>query len=199
MKKIILLLIFTISTSAFAQIAETAEEICPLLIGEKIPETVITSLENKEVSLVELVKKQPTILLFYRGGWCPFCNTHLAAVGEITAEISSLGYQIIAVSPDSPEKLQLSIEEQKLDYQLYSDANGNLIKAMGLAFKSPERYGSMLMDFSGGENKGFLPAPALFIVNTEGIIEFEYISPDYKKRIEADLLLSVLKFYSSGK
>lgn len=199
MKKFLFLSLIFISASALAQIAETSEEICPLLIGERVPDTGISSIENEKSSLQELVKKQPTVLLFYRGGWCPFCNAHLAAVGEITEEITSLGYQIIAVSPDSPEKLKLSQEEQKLDYQLFSDADGSLIKAMGLAFKSPERYGSMLIDFSAGENTGFLPAPALFLVNTEGIIEFEYISPDYKNRIEADLLLSILKFYSTNK
>lgn len=198
MKINVFLLILFISFSSFAQIAETAEEVCPLLIGEKIPATEITSTEGKKQLLTQIVGEQPTILLFYRGGWCPFCNAHLAEVGEITTEIKSLGYQIIAVSPDSPEKLQVSLAEQNLDYELFSDAGGELTRAMGLAFKSPEKYGSMLNNVSGGKNSGFLPVPALFVLDMEGTILFEYISPDYKQRIAAPLLLEVLKHYRSN-
>lgn len=191
------ILLLFISVSAFAQIAGTAEEVSPLLIGEKVPDIGITSAEGKKTGLKEILSTQPTILLFYRGGWCPFCNAHLAEVGEITAEIKDLGYQIIAVSPDSPEKLKNSLEKQDLEYELFSDANGSLTQAMGLAFKSPEKYGSMLISYSGGENSGFLPVPALFVLDTEGTILFEYISPDYKQRIAAPLLLNVLKHFSA--
>ncbi len=196
MKRIFILTAFFISITTSAQIAETAEEVCPLLIGEKVPDTEMISAANETTSLMKMVGKQPSVLLFYRGGWCPFCNAHLAEVGEITSEIKALGYQIIAVSPDSPEALQNALEEQNLDYELYSDADGKLSQAMGLAFKSPERYGSMLSNVSGGKNPGFLPVPALFVLDTDGTILFQYISPDYKERIAAPLLLEVLKHYS---
>lgn len=179
-----------------AQVAERAEDISPLLIGETIPPTGLYSMENKKILSDELFKEKPTVLLFYRGGWCPYCNAHLAAVGQITREIKALGYQILAVSPDSPEKLRESVEQQDLDYRLISDTQGKFSQAMGLAFRSPEKYRDMLSAFSGGGNTGFLPVPALFIVDRDGTILFEYISPDYKNRIEAPLLLQVVQFYS---
>lgn len=196
MKTILYCLLLVTSYSASGQVAEKAEDISPLLIGEAIPSTELYSAENQKIISGELFKNKPSVLLFYRGGWCPYCNAHLAAVGELTKEIEELRYQILAVSPDSPEMLKESVEKQKLDYQLISDAEGKFSEAMGLAFKSPEKYGSMLKEYSGGGNSGFLPVPALFIVNQEGIILFEYISPDYKNRIESPLLLEVLKFYS---
>lgn len=197
MKSYFLLLMIFFSASTLAQVAENAEDISPLLIGEEIPSTELFSLEKEMVMTDDLFKEKTTVLLFYRGGWCPYCNAHLAAVGEIAEEIQKLGYNLIAVSPDSPATLNEYKEEQELDYQLFSDPNGKLTKAMGLAFKSPARYDSMLSDRSGGENFGFLPVPALFVVNTEGTILFEYISPDYKNRIEAPLLLDVLHFYNN--
>lgn len=57
----------------------------------------------------------------------------------------------------------------------------------------------MLSDYSSGGNTGFLPVPALFVVDKSGTILFEYISPDYKNRIQAPLLLEVVKFYSEKK
>lgn len=193
---LILFSLLLTSLASFAQIADTPEEISPLLIGEKIPAIQVATINGEAKILTDVIAKKPTVLLFYRGGWCPYCNAHLAAVGELSEEIKNLNYQVIAVSPDAPEKLRESMEEQKLDYSLFSDADGELIKAMGLAFKSPDNYASMLEKFSAGSNPGLLPVPALFIIDTEGTIVFEYISPDYKNRIEAPLLLEVLKFYS---
>ena len=131
--------------------------------------------------------------MFYRGGWCPFCNTHLADIHSIEKEIPGLGYQLIAISPDSPENLQQSIEKHTLGYNLYSDAGGTLIQKVGIAFQAPEKYAGMLKNSSGGFNEGFLPVPSVFVVNTDGEILFEYINPNYKVRISSELLMAVLK------
>jgi len=187
------ILLFATTLTCIAQVAEKDTDVSPLLISEKIPDTNVTSIEGKTVSLKTELSKKPSILLFYRGGWCPFCNRHLSAVGEIESEITALGYQIIAFSPDSPEKLKNSKEKGKLAYKLFSDAKGDLIKAMGIAFKAPDRYTDKLNNFSGGHNSGFLPVPSAFVVDVYGTILFEYISPNYKQRIKSKMLLEILK------
>lgn len=195
MKKvyIVFFLLYTSVFTSFAQIAEKDTDVSPLLIGEKIPNIEVTSIHDKKVPLATTLSKKPSVLLFYRGGWCPFCNRHLSAVGEIEDEIKALGYQIIAFSPDSPEKLKASKEKGQLGYKLFSDAKGELIQAMGIAFKAPERYADKLSNFSNGENTGFLPLPSAFVVDVDGTILFEYISPNYKQRITSNMLLAVLK------
>lgn len=185
--------LFALITNSFGQIAESAEDISPLMISEKIPSVLITSVNGEKVSLIDIVKKKRTILLFYRGGWCPYCNAHLSAVGQLEEEIRNLNYQIIGISPDSPEKLSASIDKNELNYLLYSDSDGALMKAMGIAFKAPDRHSKRLLKYSNDENSGFLPVPSLFVVDTDGTIIFEYISPDYKNRISLDLLINVLE------
>jgi len=131
--------------------------------------------------------------MFYRGGWCPYCNKHLAELQGAESKINKLGFQIIAISPDSPQNLQLTDSNNELRYSLYSDGDGILMKALGIAFKAPEKSIDKLMKNSDGLNEGFLPVPSVFVVDTSGKIEFEYINPNYKTRIGADLLLAVLK------
>lgn len=192
----LILAIFCFGFAAFslsAQIAEKAEDISPLLIGETIPNVELKAADGSANDVFNIIKNKPTVLLFYRGGWCPFCNLHLSEIQGIQNEIVNLGYQIIAVSPDSPENVRSSDNEHPLSYSLYSDDDGKFIKAMGLAFKAPEKYSEMLSERSNGQNKGLLPVPSLFIVDTSGKILFEYINPDYKTRISAGLLLAVLK------
>jgi peroxiredoxin len=176
-----------------AQIPDKAEDISPLLISEKIPDSKLIDALGNEFSLANLVSEKNTVLLFYRGGWCPYCTAHLAAVGEIENEIDVLGYQIIAISPDAPATIEDTGEKIKTKYLLLSDPGGELMKKMGIAFQAPTRYKDMLMSYSDDLNDGFLPVPSIFVVSKEGTIVFEYISPDYKQRIEGSLLLSILK------
>lgn len=195
MKKqlILCVLMGIIGIQSYAQLPDRAEDISPLLIGEMIPDAILKSPDANDHSMFSIIGKKPTILLFYRGGWCPFCNTQLAGVQTIENQIIELGYQIIAVSPDSPENLKLTDEKNKLTYSLYADSDGTLAKAIGIAFKSPEKYGFMLSEKSGGLNVGFLPVPSVFVLDTTGKILFEYINPDYKTRLSSSLLLAVLK------
>jgi len=195
MKKILLIFVAAITSAVHAQneIAKSAIDIAPLLIGEKIPALTLKTAENKAVDLSELLRKKKTVLIFYRGNWCPYCNAHLQALAEAEQQIIDLGYQIIAVSSDSPENLKITEEKDKVKYTLLSDSKGELIKAVGIAYQVPENYKTVINVHSNGDNTGLLPVPSIFIVNTEADILFEYISPNIKQRITTELLVSVLK------
>ncbi len=194
-KQLLLIVLLTglVGFQSYAQLPEKAEDISPLLVGESIPDVALKAPDGSDLQILDILNQKPTVLLLYRGGWCPYCNIHLAEIQEAESEIIKLGYQIVAISPDSYKNLQLSGEENKLSYNLYSDADGKLCKAMGIAFKAPDKYENMLFEDSGGLNKGFLPVPSVFVTGTDGKILFEYINPEYKTRLSASLLVAVLK------
>lgn len=188
MKKFLFILL-AISGLSFAQIAEKAEDISPLLIGEKIPKQDLISVDNKAVSTSDIFNKK-TVLIIYRGGWCPYCNSQLMEMQEIENQIIALGYQIVAISPDSPKFLEETAKEDKLNYQLFSDSDGKFSEALGIAFK---REKPKLDKYSEGKNPGFLPVPSVFILDKNREIEFLYINPNYAKRLKGEMLLAVLK------
>jgi len=191
--KVVLLFLLLGTSNMFAQLASKPEDISPLLIGEEIPELGLTNANGQKVNLKNLASIKPTILIFFRGGWCPFCTKHLAEVGEIEPKIKELGYQIIAISPDQSSKLAEATSKHKLGYQLLSDSACSFAGKMGITFQAPNQYSKMLNESSGGTNSNMLPVPALFILDKNGSILFEHINPDYKKRISAKYLLSVVK------
>jgi peroxiredoxin len=196
MKHFLITLFFTgITTILFSQseIAADPTSISPLLIGEKIPDITLSDVSGKKVNLLELASQKPSVMVFYRGGWCPYCNLHLSELQGIESDIIKAGYQIIAISPDSPESLQASVSKNNLNYVLLSDNQTQASRAFGVAFQAPERYAEMLGKASGEQNRNTLPVPAVFVVNASGEILFEYINPDYKKRLKGSLLLAVLK------
>ncbi len=194
MKKLLFIFLVTITVVANAQnaVPKSATDIAPLLIGEKIPDITLKTAENTAIKISDLLRKKKTVLVFYRGGWCPYCNLHLQALAEAEKQILDLGYQIIAVSPDAPENLKITEEKDKVKYTLLSDSKGELIKAVGIAYEAPENYKSVINVHSKGVNTSFLPVPSVFVLNLESDILFEYISPDFKHRISTDLLVAVL-------
>ena len=197
MKNVLLTLSFLFFSAillAQTELPKLPTEISPLLVGEKIPSLSLKSADNTDVKLSDLFANKKTILVFYRGGWCPYCNLHLAALGESEKELLHLGYQIIAVSPDSPKKLKATDEKNKLNYLLLSDSNGALSQAVGIAFQAPTTYKSIVTEGSDGANTSlFLPVPSVFIIDVTGVIQFEHITPDYKHRISNDLLIAAAK------
>lgn len=181
-------------STASAQIPGKAEDISPLLIGETLPKATLQDADGQKVQLKDILEEKPTVLVFYRGGWCPYCNLQLSGLVDIENEIIGLGYQIVAISPDDFQNLKVTIEDDSISYKLFSDPNGALIKDIGIAFKTPVLVkGYIATKKRKGKTSEVLPVPTVMIVDKKGNILFEYISPNYKERISGDMLLAVLK------
>ena len=173
----------------------------PVLTGTKIPEVMVKNMEGHNVDLYELISQKPTVLIFYRGGWCPYCNKHMAQLQQAEKKLVEMGYQILAISPDQPKYLKQSMGKHDLDYTLLSDSPMEAAKAFGLAFKlddaTLERYKEYDLDLAerSGYNHHLLPVPAVFLVDTSGMIHFQYVNPDYKTRINSNVLLTAAEEY----
>lgn len=189
MKNIFKIVALLFSVISFAQIADKAENVSPLLIGEKIPNVVLHDANGKEVKTKDIFDKK-TVVVVYRGGWCPYCNSQLADMQEIEKDIIALGYQVVAISPDAPSFLKQTLDKKELQYQLYSDSEGVFSQAVGIAFA---REKPKLDKYSEGKNPGFLPVPTVYVLNDKQEIEFMYINPNYGTRLNGDVLLAVLK------
>ena len=185
----ILLFVF-IGLNAIAQVPEKAEDISPLLIGESMVAADLVDVNGNTRQVLDVLKDKPTLILVYRGGWCFFCNQHMAEIYEVKDEILDLGYQILAISTDTPENLKDSIEVKNYGYQLFSDTNGDFSKSMGIAFQASGRAQEFLAEWSATDD--LLPVPSVFVTNKEGLILFEYINPDFRTRISANLLVAAL-------
>lgn len=170
-------------------IPEKPEDISPLLIGESIPQITLSNADGKTTDVNKMLAQKPVILIFYRGGWCPYCSAQLSGLTDIEADLKKTGYDIVAISTDSPENLKQTEMKQKPDYILLSDANLDIAMKFGIAFKAPVEYGDMILKSSGNKNTGkLLPVPSVFILDKKGKIKFEYISPNFKERISPNLL-----------
>ncbi|MBC8481434.1 MAG: redoxin domain-containing protein [Planctomycetes bacterium] len=176
-------------------VASNTEDIQPLSVGEMIPSLTLEDADGNAFDMNEAIKKQPAVVIFYRGGWCPYCNLQLGQLQTVEPNLLELGYQILAISPDRPKKLTESSDKQHLTYTLLSDSTMKAAKAFGIAFRVDDEtinkyrgYGIDL-EAASGQTHHLLPVPAVFIVGTDGTIHFSYTNPDYKVRLSPDELL----------
>lgn len=198
MKLLSIIFILLFSGTLFSQ--DAMYEICPIKNSEKIPSSIVYSTEGKEVNLEQYIDKKPAIIVFYRGAWCPYCTRHLSALQEIKSQIDSLGFELIAITPDNFIKLDSSAARVKnLDFKLFSDKDINAINAFGIGWKVNNELYKKYKDSYGvdtewwsGSKHHVLPVPAVFIVK-DGEIQYQHIDPNYSKRLKPSLLLSLLK------
>jgi len=180
-------------------VAASAEAAVPLAVGSAVPAMTLMDVTGKPFALADAIAKRPTVLIFYRGGWCPFCNRQMAQLVEIEPKLRKMGYQLLAISPDRPEELRKSIAKHRLNYTLLSDSDATAIKAMGLAYRvddsTLQKYREFGIDLeaSSGRAHHLLPVPSVFLVDTTGVIRFRYANPDYRVRIAPDALLAAAK------
>jgi peroxiredoxin len=155
----------------------------------------LPDVSGKIFDLNKAVSEKPTILIFYRGGWCPYCNKQLSGLRKAAPELEKLGYQLIAVSTDAPEGLMQTAKKESLSYTLLSDADLSFSKQFGLAYKAPmEKWELLLKSTHGKDIDLLLPVTSVFILDTKGLIQFEYINPDFHQRMNTDLLQTVAAF-----
>lgn len=201
------LLAFSGLANAYAtkDIAEEAGLVSPLLNGQEVPDVQVNTIDGNTVSLRKALNGEKTILFFYRGGWCPFCNTQMGQLQAVKPQLKQLGYRLVGISTDSPQMLQESLKEQKVDYELLSDFNSEVSQAFGLAFfaseKTTKRYVAKLdlknplKTNSQGQQRLVLPAPAVYMINEKGLVTFSYVNPNFRVRLDPQVLISAAKVY----
>lgn len=181
------------------EVPQRAEDVKPLGEGRPAPSAVLREPDGGNVALAELYRTAPTMLIFYRGGWCPYCSVHLGQIQKAEKQLRELGFQVVAISPDRPEQLAESIHKEQLTYALLSDSDMTLAKAFGLGFrvddKTLERYQGFGIDLeqASGQRHHLLPVPAVYLVDTQGTIRFAHWNPDYKTRLGPDELIAAAR------
>jgi len=106
--------------------------------------------------------------------------------------IQDLGFSLIAINPDTPEKTAEYVEKFRLPFTVLSDTRMKAAIDFGIAWRVSDRddeYYDKLRRYSG-ETHRLLPVPAYFVLDTEEIIQFEYVNPNYRVRPPFELMLA---------
>jgi peroxiredoxin len=169
-----------------------------LNVGAMMPKFKLADAFGKTVSSNDLLKKGNLVIVFYRGAWCPFCNTYLHSLQKNLAEIKANNGNLVAISVENADKSMAVAKKNELTFTVLSDPKLMVAKKFGIVFELPketnEKYISYGLDLvkANGTPKPELPLSATYIVNRKGKILYAYLEPDYKKRAELAEILQIL-------
>ena len=177
-----------------------AEDISPLQAGDRAPAFTVRTVEGNPYHFDPDNLERPTILISFRGGWCPFCNMHLSELRHVIPELKEKGFDVLFLSNDRPELLYESLKKETqeaidgLDYVILSDADIDAALAFGTAFEVSDGLiqrrhdkGQDIGDSSISKYRA-LTVPAVFVIDKSGEISFAYANPNYKVRLSAEAL-----------
>lgn len=130
-------------------------------------------------ALAEGPQATVTVLVFYRGHWCPYCRRYLTKLSANGSRFKERGVRMAAVSPEPMATTQSFARDLDVPFPLLSDVEGQVIA----------RYGTRNGRLGVGNH---LPHPAVFIIDTDGAIRFRSIDRNYKKRTTLRTIFRVL-------
>ncbi|MEO1130018.1 MAG: peroxiredoxin-like family protein, partial [Planctomycetota bacterium] len=182
--------------------AYTAPETPGLAVGEQAPTGIALADARGETVVLDdiLDRPGPAVVMFYRGNWCPYCNRSLDAFQQRIEDFEAAGATLIAISPESSDNVSRTIGKSSLSYVVLSDTNGDAARAFNVEFTvddaTQEKYlSSYNLDVGAYNANGSwnLPAPAVYVIDDEGVIRHTYADWNYRKRADPSRILAVVE------
>ncbi len=174
-------------------------------VGDTLPSFTLPDVKSQKISSVDLLKKGPLVVVFYRGGWCPYCNLQLHDLQKYLPEIKKLGANLVAISPQTPDESLSTAQKDNLSFYVLSDVGSKVGKQFGLIYKLPENLKKLYKEFgidlekSNATKDWELPLASTYVVKPDGKVIYSFLNADYKKRADTEDILKVLKALKSKK
>jgi peroxiredoxin len=168
-------------------------------VGDILSDFTLPDANGHEVSLSDLVADGPLVLVFYRGGWCPYCNLALHQYqSELVPQLPGYGAKLAAISPQKSDQSLSTAEKHNLQFAVLSDSGARVARALGIAFEPAEdvleAQRALGLDIRDGNADGSpeLPMPTVLVVDSDRAVRFVDVHADYTSRTEVSEILAAL-------
>jgi peroxiredoxin len=120
----------------------------------------------------------------------------LKAYNEALGEFVKLNGQLVAVSPELPDSSLSTKEKDSLKFEVLSDVGNKVAESYGIVYTLPvtiaEYLGERVAAYNG-DSTATLPLAITYIIDTNSVIKYAFVDPDYKKRAEPIDIINALK------
>lgn len=170
-------------------------------VGDHLATFILDDATGKPISLDQLLAAGPAVIVFYRGGWCPYCNLALRAYQqELLPQLDGFGARLVAISPQTPDQSLSTVEKADLAFTVLSDPGSRVAHSIGIAFQqaddvlAAQRQLGLDLAQVNAEGATYLPRPTVLIVDRDRTVRFVDVQPDYTARTEvADILAALAR------
>lgn len=154
--------------------------------GSPLPDFRATDEQGDPVRSVEL-HGAPTVILFVRGNWCPFCSRQVHNMTQYYRDIVDLGARLILITPKPLETTRRVAEFFEVEFDFWLDEDLRITRQLGLlqAGGVPGSYGKEY-----GEDTVW---PTSLVVDAAGIIRYTELSKHISDRPDPSVLLQEIR------
>ncbi len=167
--------------------------------GERMPDGSLLDAAGQPTTLAQVLGSRPGVIVFYRGGWCPYCNIALRAYqAQLIPALAEQGIPLVAISPQTADGSLSTQETKELKFTVLSDPGNQIAGQLGIltapsdwARAAQLRLGLDLTKVNA-DGTTTLPMPTVVIVDEAGVIRWLDVHADYTTRTEPAELLQAL-------
>jgi peroxiredoxin Q/BCP len=134
-----------------------------LRVGETAPEfTLPDGATGAPVALAAVSGGRDTLLVFFRGTWCPFCREQMRVLTASQNRLARAEVSVVGVVCQSAGSVRRFLEARSLPFPLLVDESRSVAKAYGVHYR---------LSWEGFN----LAAPSLFVLDRTGRITFCHV------------------------
>jgi len=175
-----------------------------LQAGDLAPDFTLPDQYGRPVRLSDRLALGPVVLLFVKGGWCPFCTLLLRAWQDALPRLHDLGGDLLAVSPQPTPACGGVAERDLLAYPVLSDHGGTVAGAYGVSWELPValrplylRLGHNLPEING-DGRWTAPLPSAFVIGTDHRIALAHADRVAARRLDPDAAIAAVRALDGG-
>ena len=154
--------------------------------GSPLPDFRAVDEQGDPVRSVEL-HGSPTVLLFVRGNWCPFCSRQVSNLTQHYRDIIDLGAKLILITPKPLETTRRVADFFKVEFDFWLDDQLAVTQQLGLLQK-----GGVPGDYDKEYGKDTV-WPTAMVVDAAGIIRYTELSKHISDRPNPETLLGEVR------
>jgi peroxiredoxin len=106
--------------------------------GDAFPGMLLSLPGGHSVTVPEAFRGDFGVLLFYRGSWCPYCNTQLRAFQRASGALAAAGVRVAALSVDDEATTAALIDKHGLAFPVGFGADARAVAELTGAFVNPD-------------------------------------------------------------
>ena len=167
--------------------------------GTPLPDGNLLDVAGQPTTLAGTLAGKPAVIVFYRGGWCPYCNIALRTYqAELVPALATRGISLIAISPQTADGSLSTKETKELSFTVLSDPGNQLARQLGIltAPSKGVRHAQLQIGIDvtqvNADGTTELPMPTVIIADATGTIRWIDVHRDYTTRTEPGQVLQAV-------
>ena len=158
-----------------------------ITVGKALPDFVLKRVGSGILRPADLVGK-PSILIFYRGNWCPLCMAQIKELAGEYNKLESMGVRVCLISPQPQSHTADLAEKVGVNFDFLIDEDNMAAKILGIDIKNGIPMGMQVMGYSSET-----VLPTVVITDKEGVVIWLDETDNYRVRPEPQTYFEVLQ------